>query len=80
MREPVVVVVGGHLLLFAAVGLHPPDLHPPGPLRVEVNEPPVRRVFGAVVEPLGRGQALFRTAGDRNPVDIDVTVPLAGIG
>jgi exodeoxyribonuclease VII large subunit len=62
--EPVAKVVGDDLLRLAAVGLHPPDLHPPGAVRVEVDELAVRGELRAVVETPVR-QARLLAAGRR---------------
>ena len=41
------------LFLFAAVGIHSPDLHHAGSFGVEINVLAVRRVVGAVVQAVG---------------------------
>lgn len=37
VREPIVEVVEGDLLLLAAIGMHAPDLHVAGALGIEIN-------------------------------------------
>src|ERR1700722_17065772 len=59
MGEPVVVVVTRDLLLSAAIGFHPPDLHQAAPDGIEVDILAVGRVFRAVIE-----------AGSNSPPDL----------
>src|SRR5262245_19451778 len=76
MREPVVVLVGRDLLLVAAVGLHAPDLHPAGAIRVEVDGFAVGGELWAVVQPLGRRQAFLLAAFGGNAVYVELAVAL----
>ncbi len=78
VREPVVAVVAGDLLLIGPIRLHAPDLHVPGALGVEVNVGAVGRVFRAVVEAGSIGEAGFFAAGDGDGVDVEVAAALAG--
>src|SRR5205823_1072914 len=50
VREPVVEIIVGDLLLSASVWSHPPDLHSSASRRVEVDVLAVGRVLRAVVE------------------------------
>ena len=79
MREPVAVVVGCDLFLFRAVGFHPPDLHSAGPLGIEINIFPVRRIIRAVVQTGRGGQACFPAAVNGNRVNVELTVSFGAI-
>src|SRR6266403_4531003 len=76
MRKPVVELVEGHLLLLASISPHPPDLHVPSALAVEINIFPVRRIFRAIIEALGLRQLRLFAACGRNRVDIELLIPL----
>src|SRR5258708_9224931 len=76
MREPVVGIVGEDLRLIAAVSVHTPDLHVAGALGIEIDVLAVRRILGAVVQALGRGQASFFAASDGDAVNIKLAVAL----
>src|ERR1051325_2956566 len=77
--EPVVEVVVGDLLLIAAVGSHPPDLHPPGARRVEVDVPAVWRVLGAVIKSFGGSKPDLLSAGGGDSVNVEIIVALADV-
>src|SRR3954471_6388620 len=77
MWKPVVVIVGENLLLSAAVSMHPPDLHGPGTLRIEIDVLPVRRIFWPVIEALRGRQPSFLPARRRNRKNIEVAISLA---
>src|SRR5258708_37072094 len=78
MREPVIPLVGRKLLLPGAIRAHPPDLHLPGALGVEVDILAVWRVLRSVVEALGRRQTSLRAAIDPDRVNIKFAVALPG--
>ena len=78
--EPVVEVVGEDLLLLAAIGLHAPDLHVSSTLGVEVNVFAVRRIFGTVIQSLGRGETDLFATGCGDCIDIKFAVALADEG
>ena len=80
MRKPVVEVVGENLLLLAAVRLHPPNLHVPGALGIEIDVLTIGRVFGAIVEAFGSCEARLITAGNRDCVDVEIAIALADEG
>ena len=73
------LVVLRDLLLLAAVGPHPPDLHPPGARRVEVDPLPVRRVLRPIVDALRVGEAHFLAAVDGDLVDVELAVALTPV-
>src|SRR5438552_6045598 len=79
VRKPVVVVVGNHWLLLGAVRPHAPDLHSPPPRGVEVDELPVRTVFGAVVQAGRGGQTFFFAPRHGSGIDIEVAVSLGSV-
>src|SRR3984893_11329123 len=80
VRKPVIEIVGENLLLLAAIGLHAPDLHMSGAFGVEVDVVAVRRVFGAVIQAFGRGQARLFAARYGDRVNIKVAIALADKG
>src|SRR4051794_25550756 len=77
VREPVVVVVRKDLLLLGAVGFHPPDLHMPATLGIEVDVLTVWRVFGTVIETFRSCETRFISAKNRDCVDVEVATALA---
>src|ERR1700678_3130850 len=78
--KPVIELVGGYLLLIAAVGFHPPDLHCAGANRIEINELAVRRVLWAVVQPRGRRQAGLVAAPRGDGIDVEFAAALTAKG
>src|SRR6202035_1586029 len=80
VRKPVVELIRSNLLLLASVGPHAPDLHAAGPFGIEVDVLAVRRILGAIVQTLRRGQARFfgsGASGSSYRVDIEVAISLA---
>src|SRR5215471_13657681 len=78
MREPVVVLVAGHLLLVAAVRFHSPDLHSAGASRTEIDVLSIRCIFRSIVESLFGRQLELLPASGSNLIDIELTVSSAG--
>src|SRR6266576_270046 len=79
MREPVVEAVVGDLLLTAPVRAHPPDLHPSGARRVEVDVFAVGRVLRPIVQTACGGQTDFVATADRNLANVELVVSLADV-
>ena len=73
MWKPVVVVVGGYLLLIATVCVHAPDLHQPCPHRIEVDELAIGRIIGTVVQTNRGCQLRLFAAVSRDGVDVIFT-------
>src|SRR6267142_4117804 len=80
MREPALdALVRRDLRLLRTIDLHPPDLHRPGPLGVEVDVLPIRRVLRTVVFSSRGGQSLLRAAVNGDGVDVEVAVALRAV-
>ena len=77
--EPVVKLVVGDLLLVAAIGPHPPDLHGAAAGRVEIDILTIGRVFGTIVQARCRGESYFGTALSRNLINIEFAIPLGSV-
>src|SRR2546429_6933020 len=75
--KPIVAIAKRDLFLLASIGPHPPDLHVPGALRVEINVFAIRRIFRAIVQSLGSRKLRLLAPGSGNRVDIKFAVPLA---
>ena len=79
VREPVVELVTGQLLLPRAVRPHPPELHEPRTRRVEVDVTPVRRILRPVVQRLRVGQTHLLAAVNTDPVDVELAAAPARV-
>src|ERR1700761_2099287 len=75
MREPVVIIIIGYLLLLAAVRFHPPDLHKTGTHGVEIDILPIGGILGAIVQTWRSRQSYFLTACCRYFIHIELPVP-----
>src|SRR5215813_13178540 len=79
VREPVVELIVGDLLLVASVGVHPPDLHAARSSRVEVDEASVGSELGSVVQSLRGSEPDLVSTSNVHLVDIEVAVSLRGV-
>src|SRR5882757_4971862 len=77
MREPIVRIVGGYLLLLATVRPHPPDLHLAGPFRVEVDVFAIRGILRPIVESRRCRKAILFPAGRQDRINIEFPIALA---
>jgi len=48
MREPIMILIKGQLLLAFAIGFHSPDLHGAGDIRIVIDVFAVGRIFRSV--------------------------------
>ena|SRR5438477_8775367 len=80
VRKPIVRIVGGHAFLIGAVGMHAPDLHGAGTLRIEIDVLAIWRIVRSVVQAFGRGQANFFSAGSGNAENIEVAISFTDKG
>ena len=80
MREPIVEFIRSNLLLGAAVGVHPPDLHGATPFGIEVYPLAIGRIIRAVVEPFGRRETFLFAAENREQKDEEGDVGDEGDG
>src|SRR3989454_10131620 len=74
MREPVRILIVRRLLGRAPVGPRPPDLNFSTAEGVVINERAIRRIVGAVIEPLAGRDAPLVPALDGNRIDIELTL------